>query len=315
MRAWWLGLLCAGACAPTFRADGPPARTGSEVASGPPQRRPVGRAARGVVIGEMCPQGAAGRPGIDPLFVHEIEWRDDASDVQEPLVRNAVHQFAVLGQDGKRAGVFTVMGEADVGIGGDVAIGSYAGAGVCARPPDTRGGKAVDDPACVAASHGCGLAIANVTPGQDAFGGPSEADDAPAPAISTSCLAGDSLVVDIDGDGAAETFSMPAFLDPVRAPADELAAVATAAAPCQGSFAHWAARVDAGTEPGRIADPKYKVEIDVVGIADVDGDGRREVFVAFRYPDRRTLAIYSATQTAGRLERVGEALPWQGTPQ
>jgi hypothetical protein len=287
------------------------------VTKAPPGTAPPHHAlGRGVLVGEMCPEGAAGRPGVAPMFVRGVEWKDDADDVEEPLARNAIRQLAVLGENGQRAGVFTVMGTADVGLGADVAIGSYIGGSPCARPIDTSGAKAADDPACTAATHGCGLAVAPVIPGVDAYGTPTADDDAPAPPTGTACIAGDTLVVDIDGDGAAETFSMPAFLDPVRAPADEVTSVATAAPPCKGSFAHFSARVDAGGEPGAGApDPKYKVEIDLLGVADVDGDGRKELFVAFRYPDRRTVAVYSATSMASRLDLVAEALPWQGAPQ
>jgi hypothetical protein len=296
--------------------SGPTAITphGAGARSGAPARGPIGR---GVFVGEMCPAGAAGRPGVVPMFVRTAEWKDDPDDVEEPLVRSAIRELAVVGEDGGRAGVFSVMGAADVGIGMDVAIGSYAGGSPCARPAQA-GGKPADDPACVAATHGCALAIAPIAPGQDAYGGPAPqdlAEDVAAPPVGAACVAGDTLVVDIDGDGAAETYSLPAFLDPVRAPADEVSAVPTAAPACKGSFARWAARVDAGGEPGAGApDPRYRVEIDLLGVADVDGDGRRELFLAFRYPDRRAVVVYSATSSAGRLEKVGEALPWQSTP-
>jgi hypothetical protein len=314
----------AGACGSKVHPVGPglpeagvahPAKPGAG-AGGPAPVRAV--AARRVLVGEMCPDGAAGRPGVTPMFVRGVDWKDDVADVEEPLARGEVRQFAVMGEDGRRAGVFTVMGAADVGQGADVAIGSYAGASPCAQPPSANGAAAKDDPACVAATRGCGLAIAPIVPGQDAFGGGPEvmSDDALTPPVGSACVVGDTLVVDIDGDGAAETYSLPAFLDPVRAPADEVTAVPTAAPACQGSFARWKARVDTGGEPGGGApDPKYKVEIDLLGVADVDGDGRRELLLAFRYPDKRTVAVYSATSTAARLELVGEALPWQTTPQ
>jgi hypothetical protein len=293
--------------------SGPTAVTPHGGGSGAPTRAPI---ARGVFVGEMCPSGAAGRPGVVPMFVRGGDWKDDPDEVEEPLGRNAIRELAVLGEDGGRAGVFTVMGAADVGIGMDVAIGSYVGASPCAQAG--QGGKPADDPACVAATHGCGLAIAPIAPGQDAYGGPSPADvgaEVDVPPAGTACVAGDTLVVDIDGDGAAETYSLPAFLDQVRAPADEVTAVPTAAPACKGSFARWSAHVDAGVEPDGAPDPRYRVEIDLLGVADVDGDGRRELFLAFRYPDRRAVVVYSATSSAGRLEKVGEALPWQSTPQ
>ncbi|HTJ42139.1 MAG TPA: hypothetical protein VL463_08585 [Kofleriaceae bacterium] len=314
MRSAFLFLLAA--CGPAVHPMTP---AGPEVAnavaanagaSGPPAMHAV--AARRVLVGEMCPEGAAGRPGVTPMFVHGADWKDEIADIEEPIAQSAVRQFAVLGEDGKRAGVFTVMGAADVGQGADVAIGSYTGGSVCALA--STSGKPTDDPACVAATRNCGLAVAPIVPGQDTFGG-GESDDAIAPATGTACVTGDSLVVDIDGDGAAETYSLSSFLDPVRAPADEVSATPTASPACKGAFAKWKARVDTGGEPGGATpDPKYKVEIDLVGVADVDGDGRKELFVAFRYPDRRTVAIYSATSTAARLDLVGEALPWQTTP-
>jgi hypothetical protein len=314
------GLVAAGpACGPRVSPQGPGPKPGGPAQAGAGSAAGAGagsagadRAAPGreILVGEMCPDGAAGGPGVAPLFVRAVDWSDDPADVSEPLARNAVRQFAVLGLDGTRAGVFTVMGVADAGLPQDVAIGSYAGRSPCARPADAKaatGAKPVDDPACVAAQRGCGLAIAPVVPGHDAFG---ELDATATPPTGTACVAGDVLVVDIDGDGTPETFALGQFLDPVRAPADEVTARSMAAPPCTGTFSLFPARVDTGAEPGQTPDPRYRVELDVVGVADVDGDGRRELFIGFHYPDRRTLAVYSATSTPARLERVGEALPW-----
>jgi hypothetical protein len=295
------GLLAA--CGPVIRADGPSADADAPARRLPPLHNSA--QARGVLVGEMCPTAAAGRAGIAPLFVHDLDWSDDADEVAEPLTRGAVRQFDVLGQSGGRAGIFTVMGAADVDLATDVAIGSYSGASACAvagsDPP-------TDDPACVAAQHGCGLAIAPIVPGRDAY---SELADLPAAAIGTACVTGDALAVDIDGDGAVETYPLAQFLDPVRAPADEITAAPIAAPACKGRFAWFDARVDSGVEPGAAPDPRYAVSIDVVAVVDLDGDGRRELVVAFRSPDHRSLVVYSARMTAARLERVGEALPWQ----
>ena len=43
---------------------------------------------------------------------------------------------------------------------------------------------------------------------------------------------------------------------------------------------------------------------------DLDGDGRRELVLAYRYADHRTWAVYSAAGSPVRLELVGEAIPW-----
>lgn len=299
---WIGGLVALAACGPAVRADGPAAHDEG------PARRPVTRAAaqvRGVLVGEMCPTAAAGRPGIAPLFTHDLDWSDDPDEAGEPLARGAVRQFDVLGQSGARAGIFTVMGAADAGLATDVAIGSYSGGSACAiagsDPPK-------DDPACVAAQHDCGLAIAPVVPGRDAY---SELVDLPAAVTGTVCVAGDAIAVDIDGDGAVETYGLAQFLDPVRAPAEEITASPATVAPCKGRFAWFDARVDSGADPGAAPDPRYAIAIDVVGVVDLDGDGRRELIVAFRSPDHRSLVIYSATSTAARLERVGEAVPWE----
>jgi hypothetical protein len=61
---------------------------------------------------------------------------------------------------------------------------------------------------------------------------------------------------------------------------------------------------------GVVMDGKHKVELDILGVLDVDSDGRREVVVAFRYFESRTVAVYSAMSSSARLELVGESAPW-----
>ena len=46
--------------------------------------------------------------------------------------------------------------------------------------------------------------------------------------------------------------------------------------------------------------------MDVLGVADLDGDGRREVILALRFPTVRTIVVYAATESAQRLELAGE---------
>jgi hypothetical protein len=296
------GILALAGCGPTVQ---PETTEPSNVTPPPrPPTTPTANPGRQWLIGEMCPQGAAGRPGVAPLFLRGVGWSDEPGQVGAPLARGATGPFAVLGVDGKRAGVFSVVGVADVGLAVDVAVGSYAGAGPC-----VRGDGKADDPACVQALAGCGLAIAAIEPGQGSFGD----SEAIVPVVGAACVAGDALAVDIDGDGAVETYPLAQLLDPVRAPADELTAAPAAAQACRGSYAQLGIRLTPGVEAGARVEQRFVVDVDVIGVVDVDGDGRRELFLAYRYPEGqgRTIAVYSATSSVARLERVGASEPWQ----
>ena len=83
------------------------------------------------------------------------------------------------------------------------------------------------------------------------------------------------------------------------------AAVVTGA--CTPTFTRYglAIAVDAA-----IGDPRHRVTLDVLGVLDVDGDGRREVIIGLRYAERRTIAVYSAVDSAARLALIGESEPW-----
>ncbi len=289
-------LVVAAGCGPKVRMNDEP------VAARSPGRGRISAApARAVLVGEMCPDGAAGRPGIAPLLVRAIGWSDDADDVGVQLER-AARRFAVFGLDGARAGQFEVLGTADVGLPQDVAMGSYVGRGAC-----TPAGAEVEDAACVAATRGCGLAVASIEPGV------ADRPDAELPtlAVGTVCRSGDSLLIDVDGDGATESFPIAQFVDGLRAPAAEVLASPVVGVECAGRFATYGLAVNSSEEPGEPEDPRYTVTLDVLGVLDLDGDGRREVAVAFRYPEGRTVALYSALAMAGRLDLVGEAVPWQ----
>lgn len=257
---------------------------------------------RGVLIGEMCPDGAGGRPAVAPLIVRGVGWSDDADDVATQLERNA-RAFAVIGLDGRRAGVFEVLGAADVGLPGEVAIGSYAGRSPCV--PFSDEGGAPEDAACVKATKGCGLAVASID--QVA----AETAEVPEFAVGAACISGESLVVDIDGDGATESFPLAQFVDPVRAPSEEVLAAPVVSPSCKATFALHDQVVKPAPEPDVADDPRYHVTLDIVGVVDLDGDGRHELVVSFRYPEGRTFAVYSALRQAGSLELVGEAVPWQ----
>lgn len=292
------GLVAAG-CGPAVRPDAPDPAESAGVA---PARRAVGPAARSVVVGELCPAADGGRPAIDPLLLRGVGWSDRADDADEATARS-VRRFAVFGPSGARAGVFEVLGLGDVGLGGEVAIGSYLGRPPCA-PASVEGG-APPDPACVAATGGCGLAVGLVDDR-----GPAEPDTA-RPAVGVACRAGDALLVDVDGDGAAEAFPLAAFVDPVRAPAAEVSAAPVVGAACDPAEPTLGITVRPPADAGQPDDPRYHVVLDLLGVLDLDGEGRHELVLAFRYPEGRTIAVYAAPQLPGRMELVGEAAPWQ----
>ena len=263
-------------------------------------RRPSsGGGGQAAMLGELCPTAAAGRPGVAPVAARLVSWTNAPEALAAPLDRGQTGAFAVLGADGRRVGVFTAIGTAD-----GVAMGSYAGGSPCARPAAAggTGGAPADDPACVAATGGCGLAVAPISTG-GAFTGLEPPDVATAGA----CVSDGNLIVDIDGDGAGEAFPLSGVLDGSRAPADEIPATAVVAAPCTPSFSRYglAIAVDAA-----IADPRHKVTVDVLGVLDLDGDGRRELVLGLRYAERRTIAVYSAIDSAARLSLIGESEPW-----
>jgi hypothetical protein len=294
-------LLCA--CGPKVAPSGPgPAPAGStrKTAPAPARVEPSARPPfREVLVGEMCPRAADGRPAVKPLFVRALGWSDAAEDAATAIERRAARQFSVLAWDGRRAGLFSVAGIGEVGDQ-DVAVGAYAGSSPCARPRDA--GDAGYHPDCVTAQDHCGLAVATLERGR-LDEQPFEAD--PDPLSLTpggACVAGDKLLVDIDGDGSEEAFVARDFVNAVWAPAEEVLAVARSNETCTPAFA-----MHHAVQPG---DPRHWRGLDVVGVVDLDGDGRREIIVAYHYAARRTWAIYSAASTAGRLDLVGEAEPW-----
>jgi hypothetical protein len=285
------------ACGPAVRPEAVGVDPGPPPEPMGPKRTAHGRS---VLLGEMCPLAAAGRPGVAPLAVRGVEWSSDPAAVGEPIARTTVGKFAVLGYDGARAGVFESLGAADAGLPQDVAAGTYVGASPCTR--DAGKGARAEDVGCNAATKGCGLALAEVGRGDD-----------PPPALEPGggCMAGDFLVVDVDADGRLEAFPITDFLDGVRAPVEEVSAAPVApTSTCAPRFSIYGLKLAPGIDPGAPVDPKYQVNLDVLGIADLDGDGRREVAIALRYPESRTVVLYSATRAAGRLDLVGESVSW-----
>ena len=79
--AWVLtlgALVTLGACGPRVRPDMPfPEEpvTRRERAPRPPQ------GGRQVVVGELCPRGAAGRPAVAPLLMRTTQWTDTPTEL------------------------------------------------------------------------------------------------------------------------------------------------------------------------------------------------------------------------------------------
>jgi hypothetical protein len=249
-----------------------------------------------VLIGQMCPSAAAGRPAIRPLFRRAERWTDRAAEVASPVERYGARQFSVLAWNGRRAGLFAVAGSAALD-GAVLAIGGYAGRSPCEKPRGLAAGGR--DPACVAVLRDCGVAVGVIEPAGGYGARPVEEDpDPPDLSVGGGCVAGGLLLVDIDGDGAPEAYPARAFADPgAGGPAAEVAAVDHAGrATCPVLFA---ARDLLGG-------------MDLLAVFDADADGRNELVVGFQRAGRSMWALYAATATPARLDRVAVAEAWRG---
>jgi hypothetical protein len=286
------------ACGPTVKPPPPPDKPGP-LTQGQRQLRGASNA-RQIVVGEMCPQGAGGRPAVAPLIMRGVNWVDAPAEVAAAVERGSVPRFYVFGVDGKIAGSFDTLGLAEVGISQPVATGTYVGSSPCTYPTSAKPGAArEEDPSCGPITHGCGFAAGEITHADD----PPEK---PSFTIGGACMSGTELAVDIDGDGKIESFPIAGVLDPVRGPAPEWTASPTATASCKPTFHVYDLRLAPEPRPGKSAD-KGLVIVDVLGVVDLDGDGRRELVLAMRFPTTRSIVVYTATETAQRLELAGEA--------
>ena len=263
----------------------------------------LGEGGREIILGEMCPQMAAGKPALAPLISHGMRWGDDPTILSGFIERIASPRLLVLGYDGVRAGGFDAVDTMDSELPQVAATGVYVGHPPCTR--DAGGGARAEHPACNAAAKGCGLA----------FGFVDAADDREpvlaASRIGGACMAGDDVAIDVDGDGAVERYRLGAFLDEVRAPAERVAPEPAAVVSCTPTFSIHGLTLAPGLEPGTKIDDQVTVGIDLLGVIDLDGDGRREVVVAIRYPGGRSIVVYTAPKAGSMvLERAGEAVAW-----
>ncbi len=336
-RVAWIWLILLPACVPAAVPTGPGPGDGTQPAGGGVvnhvRLRPAAATGRQVVIGEMCPLGVGGRPGLAPIGMRGVQWTDVASEIADVIERGSVPQFSVYGVDGKVAGEFETLGLADIAPGQPIVSGGYAGASPCtyevtpsipdapnvppppapapttsrgpaiAAPPSSAKGSPIamraEDPRCVPSTGGCGLAVGEIVHPDDPPGG--------APFVTGgACVSGDELVVDIDGDGVPEAFPLAGVLDGIRGPAGEWTAAPLTGSPCKPSFQVFDVRLP-DSDPSRAPDPRTAVSMDVLGVIDVDGDGRRELVLALRFPTVRSIVIYTPSGSAQRLALAGEA--------
>ncbi len=285
-------------CGPAVKPDTPRPEPDGVVKDGLRHPSRTG-GSRHVVVGEMCPEGAAGRHGIAPIAMRTVGWGDAAAELTTVVERGSVPQFEVLGHEGRPAGLFHTMGVTTLGLPQAVAVGTYTGSEPCATVD--KSGEARVDPTCKTALSGCGLAVATIS--QGSTGEDPERVSYP---IGGACVGGDAIVIDVDGDGATESFPLASLLDGVRSPAQEWSATPSAGAPCAATFQLYGVKLVAPPEAGKPSDPKATVILDVLGVLDLDGDARREVVLGLRFPTVRTVAIYAAPASPQRLELVGE---------
>jgi hypothetical protein len=292
-----LGALVA--CGPSVRPDKP---FPEEPVMHRERVRPAQRSGRQVLVGELCPQGAAGRPAVAPLMMRTTQWTDATTEVTNAVERGSVPRFVAFGVDGKIAGVFDTIGLADISLGQSVASGTYVGGPPCTS--DAGQGQRTEDPRCGAATSGCGLAVAELTR-------PDDPPETPAYQTGGACLSGDALAVDIDGDGVAEVFPLSGVLDGIRGPAQEWPANGNLTARCAPRFVLYDVRLLPEAQAGKPPDPKAVVMLDLLGVVDLEGDGRKELVIALRFPTVRTIVVYGASSSPGRLELIGEAQSFQ----
>lgn len=296
-RVAWLGaIVIAAGCGPAFKPPAPPPEPGP-VGKPEPLRKGGPVNGRQVMVGEMCPAGAGGRPAVTPLMMRTVQWSDTPAEVSEVVERGSVPRWIVYGTDGKSAGAFDTLGVADVGLQQSVASGTYVGASPCTA--DAGKGQRIEEPACVGATEGCGLAVGELTR-------PDDPPSTPSFPIGGACLSGDAIAVDIDGDGQIESFPLASALDGIRGPAQEWSAAPTAAAACKPTFKLFDIKLVRPPEPGKPVDPKSLVTMDVLGVLDLDGDGRKELVLALRFATVRTVVVYAAAGSPQRLELVAE---------
>ncbi len=259
---------------------------GPEVASVPP----AVENGQSVLLGWFCPEAGAGRPAIRPLFARDPKWDSDPSPLNKAIASRRVKRFTVLAWQGHAAGSMSVVGAAQDATG-TMAMGAYVGASVC-QPKSVRAESEIpdEDPVCRALSEGCSLALGELEAAGGFHSRPYEEDPERLELFrGGACEDSDVLLLDTDGDGKVERFSISDLKGEGRAPV-ELPLAPLASESCQANFA---ASVVGHADLVRMA------------VLDVDGDGRIEVL--YRRNSSEFL-LYGAPKSPARLELLGRQI-------
>ncbi len=269
LRSWLLVMaVVVAACRPAAVPGAPSPTAGARAArAARVLRAPAAPGAGGILVGFVCPAGAEGRPlFLAAALRRSHDWTAEPEELRDTLARGRVREIGALGYSGRLAGRFTPLGPVDLGRPGVMALGAYAGAAPCADEATAS--------ECVAATSDCGLAAGSVV-----------LEEAPRPPARGACAAGGHLVVDVDGDGRTEGFALAELASAL----EEVGVSPDAGAGCTPRFA------------GSLGEG-----IDLLGVADLDLDGRFEVAVSAREGGGgRRIAIYGAGETPARLDLLG----------
>lgn len=242
------------------------------------------------VIGDLCLNRSLSRMNLFPRFrVSGDRWSAEAGVVRAPLLA-ASHKFTALGLDGSTVAVFLTETDPSMGEMSGF-VGEYRGSSGGCSAGDAE--QKVGDWACIAAG-GCGLAVSRV-------GEPVSPRWKMDISTAFSCVENGVLVLDINGDGVDEAFDLAAFAEQsgLEAESAETAAVVRGRlhgrSECEREFIWYQLK----RGPSRA--------VDVLGVVDLNGDGRHELVIAVRGSGSRSIAVYQARDDGLRLDRVAVA--------
>jgi hypothetical protein len=238
-------------------------------------------------VGWYCPEAGAGRPAIRPLFARDPKWLSNLDPLNKAIASRRVKRFTVLAWEGHAAGSMIVMGGAQ-DAAGKMAMGAYVGASVCQpKSVDAQTDAPDEDPVCRSLSDGCSMALGELEAAGGFHSRPYEEDPERLELFrSGACEENDVLLLDTDGDGKAERFSIVDLKGTGSAPV-ELPLSPIEGTSCEPTFA------------GAVVGHSDLVRMAVL---DVDGDGRIEVL--YRRNSNEFL-LYGAPSSPARLELLG----------